>query len=312
MDVALTLYGSLILTVLAFVLPILAILLSLFSDGTEKLQISYANEKAQSEANLITEISKRDTSGTEIDLVALGKTISTLKKRKRRAQSRLAYLHPANVALRIAIPFTLAFISDVSAVFIPWSWAILGVIAISLLLFGYGVFAIWNSFSVITEAADIVSKSKRESDGKLVALLSQIVENTGGEKLILDSKKVFGKLNDEKVSKDLTLTFSANKKHKIAVAITNLDKKMAKNLEFGLRMPGTVLVEKTDNLQIVTDADKFQWVRFKTEQLQATTNLIAGDLCVTFMKVEEIEVQTWISGENVVREATDMKIKVVE
>ena len=312
MDIALTLYGSLILTVLAFVLPILAILLSLFSDGTGKLQAEYANEKSQSEANIVSEVNKRNVAGNEIDLVALEKTISALKRKKRRAERRLTFLQPVNVALQIAVPFTLSLIAVISVKFVPWLWLVVLTLVVSVFLFAYGVFAIWNSFSVLTEAADVVSKAKRESDAKIVELLSRIVENTGDEKLFLDPKKVIGRLNRNNIVKGMELTFSANKKHKISVSIFNGDKKMAKMVELGLWFPDTVLIEKSDNFRVITTADKSQLVRFKIDAIQAVTDFRQGDICVTFLKSEEIDLATWISGENVAYQTMGVKIKVVE
>ncbi|MDO8524781.1 MAG: hypothetical protein Q7R99_04120 [bacterium] len=79
------LFGSLVLTFIGFVLPILAILLSLFPEGVRALADKYENEKKQSEDNLVEEAKKRE-SGKELDYKALGKTLKTLKKKKRQAE----------------------------------------------------------------------------------------------------------------------------------------------------------------------------------------------------------------------------------
>lgn len=103
-------YASLILTFIGFVLPILAILLSLFSEGVKALADKYENEKKQSEDNLVEETKKRE-SGKELDYKALGKTLKTLKKRKRQAEDKLKYLKPAKFIRMAFIPFVVSLIA---------------------------------------------------------------------------------------------------------------------------------------------------------------------------------------------------------
>ncbi len=49
MDIALQLFGYLILTVLSIVVPIFIVLLSIFQEGVSKLSEQYENQKSQSE-----------------------------------------------------------------------------------------------------------------------------------------------------------------------------------------------------------------------------------------------------------------------
>ena len=60
MDNALQLFGSFILTLLGFILPIITILLSLLPDGVKALATKYENEKKQSEDNIIEELKKKE------------------------------------------------------------------------------------------------------------------------------------------------------------------------------------------------------------------------------------------------------------
>ena len=52
MNIALQLFGYLILTVLAIVVPIFIVLLSIFQEGVSKLSAQYEIKKKQSEKNL--------------------------------------------------------------------------------------------------------------------------------------------------------------------------------------------------------------------------------------------------------------------
>ena len=47
----LQLYGTFVLTVLSFIVPILTILISLFPEGVKSLTDKYENERKQSEEN---------------------------------------------------------------------------------------------------------------------------------------------------------------------------------------------------------------------------------------------------------------------
>lgn len=90
---AIELYGTLILTLVGFIVPILTILLSLFPQGTKSLALKYENERKQSEENISNETKKRETE-KGLDYAALESTLKSLEKKRLEAKTKLEYLQP--------------------------------------------------------------------------------------------------------------------------------------------------------------------------------------------------------------------------
>ena len=65
-DIIFQIYGTLILTLAGFVLPILAIAMSAFPEGIKLLKKTYENERKQTEKNLEDEL-KKQKSKSEVD-----------------------------------------------------------------------------------------------------------------------------------------------------------------------------------------------------------------------------------------------------
>ncbi|GAI93989.1 unnamed protein product, partial [marine sediment metagenome] len=89
MELAIELFGYLILTILGLVLPIVAILLSVFQEGISKLAQQYQAEISQSEENLKTIAKAKRT-----DLAAIQQSIKELESTEKRARTKLSYLSP--------------------------------------------------------------------------------------------------------------------------------------------------------------------------------------------------------------------------
>ncbi len=109
-DILFQIYGTLILTLAGFVLPIIAIAISAFPEGIKVLRQAYENERVQAETNLDDELRKSKANG-EVDLDLLARNIKGLKKSKRRAKNKLLYLNPHHPLLRSAIAVGVTLIS---------------------------------------------------------------------------------------------------------------------------------------------------------------------------------------------------------
>jgi len=311
MSNSLQLYGALILTMLAFVLPILAILLSLFSDGVDSLAAKYKLEKKQSDDNLVTELKKKD-SNSDIDYKALQNTIKTLKHNKRKAELRLGYLKPIQVAIKISIPFAIAFLCILTANYIEeHELYLIIVLGVSLVAFFYGLYTVWNSLSVITEVADAANRSKRETYSKIIELLSTLVEKSGSELLFIPADKFRIDLNNKHLKEKIELKFSVNKKYDLPVSLINNDIKMGKVVEAGLIFPSIFLIESKPTIHI-TPAEKTQIVRYKTDAIQAHETQICQPLGITFMQTGDYDIPVFVKGENVKYHRFNIKITVIE
>lgn len=309
MALALELYGLLILTVLGFTLPILTVLLSFFPEGIEALSAKSEHERAQSEENIVNETTKKTTE-KGLDYAALEITIKALKKKKSRAELRLEYVRPNELVIKIATPFGIAFVlALVAGQSLPLTITLIAM-ATSLGSFVLGLRALFTSISVLAEVSEMVSDARRTTEGKVIELLSTLVEKSGAESLFLKEGQVVLQLNKKRVSKDETFDFSVNKKHEIPVSIINTSDTMAKNVEVGLILPKDVVVEKSPNLGLHA-AEKQQIVRFNVPVIHAHENYLKGRMSITFLKADQYKIEVFVKGENVKYQSFKINLKIV-
>lgn len=306
---AIELFGTLILTLVGFIVPILTILLSIFPQGTRALAIKYENERKQSEENISNETKKRDTE-KGLDYKALKKTLKSLEKKKADANSKLEYLQPGKFLFKTTTPFIVAFVGVLLALLdVSFSITVLGLFS-SLVAFAAGIMTLFTSISVLFEVGEIANQSRSSNEEKVIELLSTMVEKGGADNLYLKENEVQIKLKGIVLKKAEKIDFSVNTKHEIPVAIENSADKMAKNVEAGLIFPKDVLIEKTGNLSVFTD-ESVQIVRFNREMIQAHENNRQGNIQVTFLTAGEKRIEVFIKGENVKYQRFSIKLNIV-
>jgi hypothetical protein len=309
MTSAIELYGTLILTLVSFIIPVLTILLSLFPQGTKSLMLKYENERKQSDENIASETKKRETE-KGLDYKALEKTLKSLEKKRAEAKLKLEYLQPSKLFIRTSLPFMVAFIGDLIALFNLSTLEAVLFIVCSILAFAAGIMTLFNVITVLFEVGEIVNKTKNSNEEKMIELLSILVEKSG-DNLYLKDEEIRVIFNNVYLKKDEKIDFSINSKHEIPISIHNSSEKMAKNVEVGLIFPKDVLIEKTPNLTVFAD-ESSQIVRFNKEMIQSHENNMQGDLQITFLKSEEIKIEIFIKGENVKYKRFSFNLNIVK
>ncbi|MBI2640321.1 MAG: hypothetical protein HYW91_00330 [Candidatus Sungbacteria bacterium] len=306
---AIQLFGTLILTVVGFVIPILTILVSIFPEGVKSLASKYENERKQSDENIANEAIKKKTV-TGLDYGALEKTLQTLKGKKREAELKLRYLEPVQFLLRTAVPFIVAFIGVLVTLVVKDLLATTIALGASIVSFAAGVTALFTSISVLFEVAEIVNQKKTSNEEKIIGFLS-ILAKKPGEDPYLKEGEVKVEFNSRSLKKDEKFDFSVDKKYQIPIYIHNSSDRMAKTVEVGFVLPKDVVIEKTSNLEITTTEEE-QIVRFKEGEIQAHNNNAQGNLEITFLKAKSIDVDVFIKGENVRYQRFPFKLNIVK
>ena len=306
---AIQLYGTFILTVTSFVVPILTILISLFPEGVKSLAEKYENERKQSEENIKNETTKKETV-IGLDYKALEKTLKILKNKKREAESKLKYLIPAQFLLKTLIPFLVSFIAVlISITDIDIFYRIILLIASLLSLFA-GFLALFTSISVIFEVAEITNQKKISSEEKIISLLSTLVEKSGGNPYLKPEEIKIGFYN--KVLKEETeIDFSVDKKYEIPIYFSNVSDKMAKKIEVVFTFQKNVVIEKTSNIEITT-TEKQQFVRLKEDIVQSNNKKIKGNIKLTFLEAGKIKVPFSVKGENIKYQGFSFELNIVK
>jgi len=310
MNNIINLCASLVLTLLGFVLPILAILLSIFSEGTKALTLKYENEKKQSDENIDSELKKKEK-GKGLDYVVLEKTLKILKRNKENAEKKLGYLKPTSLVIKIALPLVVSFICLVSLFNTETLWTIIIVLFVSLVSFIYSVYSMWKSLAVLVEVSIIVNETKRNSEDRIIELLSNIANRDEDSSLLLKSENINIKFNNEVLQNNKQIEFSVNINHEIPISIINKGDIMAKNVEIGLIFPSDFLVEKTKNIDSIYTEEIRQIIRLKDECIRDNENKLKGKINITFLKAGVHEVTAFIKGENFKSKYIKFIIKVV-
>lgn len=316
-DIILQIYGTFILTLAGFVLPILAITISLFSEGVTALRQIYENEQKQAEGNLKDELVKKETKReNELDLDALTKNITALKLTKKRAEKRLFYLNPLNILSKSAIALGISLVTFLCSLFFytgQYTILPIALIAVSIGFLVWALIIFSNSIKIIIEASVAVQGIQKTSEGKIFELLTMLVDNSkhGGESLFIKHEEIKVFFDDMEISEGKEYSYSVNNKHDVKISLKNLSEYMLKTAQLGFTFPSEFLIEERANFSIYT-SDKEKIVRFKHDYLQSNEHMIEGTVSLTFLKVGIFDVNTFIKGENLKNKSVKFKIKVVE
>lgn len=311
--IAFQLYGTLILTVVGFVLPIIAIAMLAFPEGVKALRKNYENEQKQAEENLEDELKKRK-SGNMVDYGVLSENIAILKSTQKKAKKRLFYLNPRYILSKSAITVGASFVSFLAGLYFYTQtlYVPLTLFIISIGLLSWAMVIFYNAIGIIIEASTAVQLIRRASEEKILELLTGVADNSKqeGTSLFIDQKDVKIFFNNEEISEEKKYTFSVNNKHGIAVMLKNLSRFMWKTAELGFTFPADFLIEGSTNFSIYT-GDKEKIIRYKHDHLQSGVNQLEGNVNLTFLKTGTFNVSTFIKGENLIWKTIKFKIKVV-
>ena len=326
MDIALQLFGYLILTVLAIVVPIFSVLLSIFQEGVSKLSEQYENQKSQSEKNLKkqwekqTKLKKTDEKELEKEinkrLKKIKQVIKKIKSDKKTAKTKLVYLNPKKQMARLFVILLFSFLGVVLASLIKNDiyFTILSIL-ISVMLFIFVLIILWKLLGIIIEVKKVIDEEKRKAETKTVDALLALQEKLTKvkEETPLFLKDVYLVIEGEYIKdEEREFEFPINSKKGLKVTFHNKEEVMVKNLETGLAFPPGFVVEKSDSYRIFTESDGKQIIRFEADKIQAKTHFRFQPLIFTPITEGEYEIIAFIKAENIKPIFRKFKFKIEE
>ena len=306
MELGIELFGYLILTVLGFVLPIVAILLSVFQEGISKLAQQYQAEIHQSEENLKT-IAKAE----KTDLAAIQQSIKKLESTKKRAITKLSYLNPRKQIIQLFIPLVFAFLGVVVTSILIGTNVYYGLfLLISLTGFVYAIIVLWNLIGIIIEVRRIIDAEKKATETSTKELMTdlarELMDRTGQYFL----KKVYIAIDGQDIKDDsYETTIPVNAKKEVKIILHNNEPRMAKNVQIGLILPTNFIIEKGDYHSIYQDT-KRQIVRYETEFIHGRTARELDTLIITPLEQGSFDMMTFVKAENVEATYRNVTLKV--
>lgn len=312
MDIALQLFGYLILTVLAIVAPIFIVLLSIFQEGVSKLSEQYENIKSKSERNLIKQWEKQ-TKLKESDKVEemikekmkeIKKVIKKITSEKKTAKAKLVYLEPKQQMVRLFVILLISFIGVVLAILIKTDISFTVLISlVSVMLFILALIILWKLLGIIIEVKKIIDEEKREKEIKTVDALLALQEKSTEvkEETPLFLKKVYLYIEDKIIKKEEKeeFEFPVNTKRKLKVSFHNDEDVMVKNLEAGIILPSDFIVEKSNSYRIATDINGNQTIRYEIDKIHGKTNVRFSPIIITAIEECNYYIKTFIKAENI-------------
>lgn len=298
MEQAIQLFGFLILTILGLIVPIMAILLSLFQEGISKLAAQYESEKSQSENNIKEQL-KKMAEAQDIDESAIKQSIRELESIKKTAETKLSYLNPRKQIVRLFVPLTLAFLGVlVTSLLVGTNIYYCFFLLVGLVGFTYAIVVLWKLIGIIIEVRKIVDTDRKDMDSRTIELLSALVEEvkkTGQYYL----QSVYVSLDGKDIKDDSRIiTVQVNSKQELKLGIQNHESRMAKNIEIGLIFPTNFIIEKSNNYSVYRD-QKQQIVRFEENLVHGNTHLYPLPLSITPLEQGDYRIRTFIKAENI-------------
>jgi len=307
-------YGTFILTLGGFVLPIITIAMSAFPDGVKVLKENYKNKQKQAEANLAKEIQKQKNQD-KADYTLLSKNIAILKLTQKEAKRRLSYLNPGVILRKSALAVGVSLTSFLMGLYfylqpfyIPLS---LFVISIGMVVWAITIF--YNAIGIIVEASTEVQLKHKVSEEKTLELLTAIADNSkkDGASLFIDQKYIKIYFENEILTEGKEYTFSVNKEHSIDVHVSNVSEFMWKTTELGFYFPEEFLIKDASTFNIFVGG-KQKILRFNHDHIQSLEKMDLGKINLTFLTSGIFEVTAFTKGENLKRKTIKFKIKVVD
>ncbi len=309
-------YGTLILTLISFVLPILTIALSSFPDGIKILSQNYKNEQKQVEENIENEmLKKKQGNDKSMDVAFLDKNLKLLKLTKKRVERKLFYLSTNNILSRslFALGFSLIFFLSslffyTNLLIVSYIFMILSIIFLisSLIIFS-------NSIKTITDASYAVHDMRNSIEEKTLQLLNTIADNgkKDSESLFIKQEQIQITFDEQKIVENKVYSYSVNRSHKIEISLENLSSYIFKTAELGFTFPKEFILEKEEQFLISTTT-KEKIIRFKHEYIQSNTKMMEGNMNITFLNKGIFDVDTFVKGENLKNKTIKFKINIID
>lgn len=307
MELGIELFGYLILTVLGFVLPIVAILLSVFQEGISKLAKQYQAEVSQSEENLKT-IAKAE----KTDLAAIQQSIKKLESTKKRAITKLSYLNPRKQIIRLFIPLVFAFLGVVATAILIGTNFYYGLfLLLSLTGFVYALIVLWNLIGIIVEVRGILDAGKKATETSTKELMTDLVRELMDRTGQYFLKKVYITIDGQDIKDDLyETTIPVNTKKEVKITLQNSEPRMAKSVEVGFIFPLSFMIDKTGYYSIYRD-EKEQVARHSQDIVHGFTFFEYDPLIITPLEKGKYQIRTFIKAENIESTYRNVTINVI-
>ncbi|MHA1294307.1 MAG: hypothetical protein ACTSQJ_16790 [Promethearchaeota archaeon] len=295
MELAIQLFGYLILTFIGVVIPFFVVLLSIFHEGISKLIAQYKQEKLLTEENLKIQLKKlAETEKTDVKKIE--QSIEQLKINEKTAKRKLSYLEPKKQIIQLFIILLLAFIGILLTLITKTNiYGIPIFFVISVVLFFLAIYLLGRLLCVLIEVKEIIARDKKEMLNKIIELLSKTAK---GSQYFL--QKAYININNTNIDNDdKEFNLEINSKNYLNISINNSERRMAKNVEIGFVFPSDFIIDKTGNYSTYTDENGDQIVRYYTSAIQGNTKLLLKPLVVTPITEGSFQIKTFIKAENI-------------
>lgn len=308
MNLAIELFGNLILSFLGFVVPIVGALLSIFQEGTSILTDQYEKEREQTEKKLKAQyLKKNKEKDNEIDLDEIQKTIDELKKIEKDAENKLSSLNPKEQIIKLFVPLALSFLGiEVASLVIDkntqayqMSYSVVYVLLLfSIAMFVLALAVLWSSLTIIIEMKKASDETRAtdelENRQALLTTLKKLEEEEG-----YFLKKVDIMVDDETVgAKKPKIPIPVQEKRKLDIVICNRETRMAKEVEIGFYFSLDFIIDK-EGPKSIYKRESNQIVRYRAKSVYGKEKLHVGPLAITPLKKGPFEVDTFIKAENI-------------
>lgn len=323
MDLALQLFGYLILTVLAIVVPIFIVLLSIFQEGVSKLSEQYENQKSKSEENLKkqwkkqTQLKKSDkVEEMEERMKKIKRSIKEIKTIKKTAETKLVYLDPKRQMARLFIILMISFSGVVLATLIKSDIYYTVLISlVSVIFFTTAVIILWKLLGIIVEVKKVIDEEKREAETKTVDALLALQEKLTKvkEETPLFLKDVYLTIGGKDIKdEEKEFEFPINSKKELKLLFHNHEDFMVKNLEVAIYLPSDFIVKKSTFYSVYIGTDGQQMICFELDKIHGKTYMGLGYLIFTPITEAEYDISSSIKAENIKPINRKFKFKIKE
>lgn len=306
MEIAIQLYGYLILALLGVITPLIAILLPIFHDGVLELTKKYNDDQSRASENL-----KKVTSQTT-DTKAIKQSVRDLEKTQKQSKSKLSYLNPRKPVLELFLLLLISFLAVILSLLLLKYWlSLLISVVISIFLFAYSIRIIWGLLDVLIEAMQVIDVNRKDATAQTINLLTAMLEKTSEEKQPYLTKVHIDIDGTTLKDDNVKIEVENNKEQELLIEFVNEEKRMVKNLELGFTIPFEFVIKNKNNYDIYS-GDTVQVVRYQNPFIHGNTSINFGTLNVKPIKKGEYKIKAFIKAENIETIYRYFKIEVTD
>ena len=290
------LIARLLIAVLGFIAPILAILLTIFRDGAEMLRSTYEKELMIKNEELKKLAADPNSARKDVK-----KRVRDLRREERALKFKIKRLNPRRVVTHIFLPLVLSFIFLVSYFGLMdesnWiqSYLIPTFFTFSAGLFILSLNELWRLLEIIIDVRKFITDDKRQHEKRKIELLREIVTKVSSS---LTKENIHLKIGKEKLEDGANLQVGLGDTRQLSLSLLNEAQERLDMINVKLTLPKQAFKVESDKGCSVEQDETCSSLSYQMDSLMGTREEYIDQLGLSCLVIGVHEIRVLIEANN--------------